>query len=97
LGIGIDFVDDDSVVYPMDPFTMSPHVWEKHTLICTDYQYYVLQKAKEFRDLIMEDNGYMQMTDLEDMIDDHLRFYHHIDEDEHVREILGDFLDDYVL
>lgn len=97
LGIGIDFVEADSEVYPTNMTIAGPHKWNNTTIICTDHQFYVLKKAKELRDIIMEDKGYMELNELESTLDDHLRFYHHIDKDDTSRHILGDLLDEYVL
>ncbi len=96
LSIEIDFVDTDNMISPMDFYKLKIHTYKKKKmkLICTDYQFEILQTASAMQDLILERNGVCKMDALMKFINKEMKKRHLFVESEpqDVKEILGDEL-----
>ena len=62
LGIGLEFLDDDEEVRVLNDDDVKQHELDGKAIMCTDYQFYLLQRASEIRDEILEDNPVLTET-----------------------------------
>ena len=97
LSIGVDFIEAENEIYPLDTVNIKQHEYEGFMLLCTDYEFFILKKSKEIRDIILADKGVMELADIEDEITTYLQFKNYISEKETVRDVLGQIFDDFVL
>ena len=65
LGVGVEFVDDDDVLVPLDDDIISPHSFKGKEVLCTNYQYYVLKIEDAVRDELMAENPFIVHAELE--------------------------------
>ena len=69
LGIGLEFLDEDEEVRVLNDDFVKQHELDGKIVMCTDYQYYLMQRASEIRDEILEDNPILTENVLKEMIE----------------------------
>ena len=65
LGVGVEFIDDDDVLIPLDDEVISPHNFKGKEVFCTNYQYYVLKIEDAIRDEITGSRPFILQGELE--------------------------------
>lgn len=69
LGIGLEFLDDDEEVRVLNDDDVKQHELDGKAIMCTDYQFYLLERASEIRNEILEDNPVLTEIKLKEMIE----------------------------
>lgn len=85
LGVGVDFIDEDSVMVPLNDDIISPHSFKGKEVLCTNYQYYVLKVEDRIRDEIFQRNPVITRGELERLIKKELKerfFVNNVEYDE---------------
>ena len=54
LSIGLEFLDDEDMVYPMDNDEYTLHQLDDETYFCTEYEFFLIQRLKEIEQDILE-------------------------------------------
>ena len=73
LGIGLDFVDDDEKIKILDDETISNHSLNGVTYFCTDYQFYMMERAESIKQEIMERNPVLTTERLNQLIEEEMK------------------------
>ena len=73
LGIGLDFVDDDEKIKILDDETISNHSLNGVTYFCTDYQFYMRERAESIKQEIMERNPVLTTERLNQLIEEEMK------------------------
>jgi hypothetical protein len=68
LSIGLDFVDEDDAIYPLNNTELKSHELDGRNYFCTDYQFFIIQREKEIREEILEENPVITKEELEKRI-----------------------------
>ena len=69
LGIGLEFLNDEDEVKVLNDDIIKQHELDGKTVMCTDYQHYLMERASEIRDEILEDNPILTDGVLKEMIE----------------------------
>ena len=98
LSIGITFDKAENEILELNRSVIRPQKLNDLTILCSDYELFLIERGKEIRDVILEDNTIMEFPELEEEIDTYMQFHNYIRENETVRDIIGDsWMDNYVL
>ena len=54
LSIGLEFLDDEDMVYPLDNDEYTLHQLDDETYFCTEYEFFLIQRLKEIEQDILE-------------------------------------------
>ena len=54
LSIGLEFLDDEDMVYPMDNEEYTLHQLDDEVYFCTEYEFFLIQRMKEIEQDILE-------------------------------------------
>ena len=54
LSIGLEFLDDEDMVYPLDNDEYTIHQLDNETYFCTEYEFFLIQRLKEIEQDILE-------------------------------------------
>ena len=54
LSIGLEFLDDEDMVYPMDNEEYTLHQLDDEVDFCTEYEFFLIQRMKEIEQDILE-------------------------------------------
>ena len=73
LGVGVDFVDEDSVMVPLNDDVISTHSFKGKEVLCTNYQYTVLKAEDAIREEIYLECPVITRGDLEKEIKKRLK------------------------
>ena len=73
LGIELDFVDDDNVVQALDDESISQHTLNGQTYMCTDYQFYLIERTDEIRKEILAKTPIITESKLKEMTEQILK------------------------
>ena len=73
LGIGLDFVDDDEKIKILDDETISNHSLNGVTYFCTDYQFYMMERAESIKQEILERNPVLTTERLNQLIEEEMK------------------------
>jgi hypothetical protein len=78
LSIGLDFVDEDSILDAYDDNEIKPHELDDQTYLCTDYEFLVIKRKDEIRKEILSENPVMDSEELEKKVDEVYKERHYI-------------------
>lgn len=73
LGIGINFIDEEESIYPLNNSNMEMHELDGNTYFCSDYQFYLIQRMNDIRKEILEENPIITSEELEKRIEHEMR------------------------
>lgn len=73
LGIELDFIDDDEIIRELDDNSIEQFEIDGKTVMCSPYQYHLLERYNEVRADILSDNPIMLESDLEKAIEKDLK------------------------
>lgn len=79
LGIGLDFVDDDEEVKVLSDDVVNQHTLNGKTYLCTDYQFYLIEKMEEIKEEILSENPVLTSKVLDKMIEERMQKGKYID------------------
>lgn len=84
-GIGLDFIDEDSILEALDRAFITEHEHGKETVLCTEYQFYILKKVEKIKEEIFSNRPLLTTEELDKLIQEELenRQYLNIDVDYH--------------
>ena len=54
LSIGLEFLDDEDMIYPLDNDEYTIHQLDDETYFCTEYEFFLIQRLKEIEQDILE-------------------------------------------
>lgn len=73
LSVGLDFVDEDNLIYPLDDTEMKTHELDGVQYLCTDYEFFLMQRRHDIKEEILEQNPIISTEELEKRIDEELK------------------------
>ena len=73
LSLGLEFIDDNEVIRPLDKETINSYTVGGRTVFCTEYQYHLLQIIEDTENAILEENPILTKGQLYRMIRDELK------------------------
>lgn len=68
LSIGLDFMDSDNDVYPIDDKYVSAHELNGHTFMCTEYQFFILERIYQLCEDILREEPILTNEELEEKV-----------------------------
>ena len=78
LGIGLEFLDEDEEVKVLNDEDVHQHELNGQTIMCTDYQFYLMQRVSEIREEILSENPILTENNLKEMIENIMKKRHYI-------------------
>lgn len=72
LGIRLEFVNKDDIIYPLNKDIIKDHEMGDLLYLCTDYDFYKIQKEEEIRKEILEENTMMTTEELDKQVDEEM-------------------------
>lgn len=73
LGIELDFVDDDEVVQTLNDEDITQHSLDGRTYMCTDYQFYLMERTSDIRKEILAKTPIITENKLKEMTEEILK------------------------
>ena len=73
LSLRIDFEDEDNVLQAYDDQNIKVHTFGDQTILCTDYDYFLMERREEIKREILNENLVMTDDDLDKEIERRLR------------------------
>lgn len=73
LGMGLEFLDDDDLVKTLDNEEVKQHVLNGETILCTDYEYYMLERASEIKEIVLRENPVLTGPRLTELVEETMR------------------------
>ena len=73
LGIKLDFVDDDEEVKVLNDDIIKQHKIDGKIYMCTDYQAFLMQRASDIRNEILEEHPVLTDSQLKAMIEEYMK------------------------
>lgn len=73
MALGVDFIDEDEIITAINDQEMSAHLFENRVIMCTDYQFFLIQRANDIRKEILEENAVMVASVLEKKVEEELQ------------------------
>ena len=72
MSIGIDFIDDDDIVSLTSDDEINVHTLDGKVLLCTDYQFMLLERIQDIEQELMENNPVLTADILRSRVIDEL-------------------------
>lgn len=73
LGIGLEFVDEDEEIKILNDKIVSEHTLDGKVYMCTDYQFFIMERIHDIKCEIMEENPILTSINLKEMIEEVMR------------------------
>lgn len=73
IGIGVNFIDEDEIIKPINDTNLSTHILNGKTILCSDYQFFLIERIKDIIDEIYEVDVIITDNQLKDKVVDKLR------------------------
>lgn len=73
LSIGINFVDEDNTIYPLNNTDIKMHRLKNMNYFCTDYQFFIIEKMEEIKNDILTINPVITESELNKRIKEELK------------------------
>lgn len=73
LGISLEFVDEDDEIRTYDDSTLKQHKIDGETYFCTDYQAFLMRRAGEIRNEILEEHPALTEKALKELIEESMK------------------------
>lgn len=73
LGIELEFIDDDSIIKTYNDEIISNHELNGHTYMCTDYQFFLIERTEEIRREILAKTPILTESKLKELTEETLR------------------------
>ena len=73
MGIELDFEDDENEIKILNKDNQTPHVLNGVTYLCSDYQFYILERISRIRAKILMENPIMTTQELNKAVDNVLK------------------------
>lgn len=92
LSIGLDFIDEDNIIYPMNNIDISAYTINGKMVMCTKYQAFLLEKIFEVKEILLEENAVLLKDELLRIIEYYMNENNYLFGDT-LENILGSLID----
>lgn len=73
LGVGLEFLDDNELVETLNADEIQQFELNGETILCTEYDYYMLQRASEIKEIILRENPVVTGNQLTHLIEEAMK------------------------
>ena len=91
LSIQVDFIDKDDIIYPMTYQEWYLHSFNDVDIMCTDYEYYLLERIQDAKEAYLEEHPICNTVELEEYLSNYAKENDLLmDKKSTLKETLGD-------